>query len=47
MVTEDRAAESASIARLADLRFELAAFGHGRAISRDAAQRFREFVARV
>jgi glyoxylase-like metal-dependent hydrolase (beta-lactamase superfamily II) len=46
MVTEDRAAELASIARLADLRFESAAFGHGRPISRDAAQRFREFVAR-
>ena len=46
MVTEDRAAESASIARLADLRFESAAFGHGRPISREAAQRFRDFVAR-
>ena len=45
MVTEDRAAESASISRLAALRFEAAAFGHGRA-SRDAAQRFREFAAR-
>lgn len=46
IVTEDRAAESASISRLAALRFEAAAFGHGRAISRDAAQRFREFAAR-
>ncbi len=46
MVTEDRAAESASISRLADLKFDAATFGHGRAISHDAAQRFREFVAR-
>jgi glyoxylase-like metal-dependent hydrolase (beta-lactamase superfamily II) len=46
MVTKDRAAAWASISRLADLSFEVAAFGHGRAISRDAAQRFREFVAR-
>jgi glyoxylase-like metal-dependent hydrolase (beta-lactamase superfamily II) len=45
MVTEDRAAELASIARLGDLSFELAVFGHGRAISREAAQRFREFAA--
>jgi glyoxylase-like metal-dependent hydrolase (beta-lactamase superfamily II) len=46
MVTEDRAAELASIARLGDLSFESAAFGHGRAISHEAAQRFREFAAR-
>jgi glyoxylase-like metal-dependent hydrolase (beta-lactamase superfamily II) len=46
MVTEDRAAEWASLSRLADLSFEVAAFGHGRAMSHDAAQRFREFVAR-
>jgi glyoxylase-like metal-dependent hydrolase (beta-lactamase superfamily II) len=46
MVTDDRAAELASIARLADLSFESAVFGHGRAISREAAQRFREFAAR-
>jgi glyoxylase-like metal-dependent hydrolase (beta-lactamase superfamily II) len=45
MVTEDREAESASISRLADLEFDAAVFGHGRAISHDAAQRFREFVA--
>jgi len=45
-VAEDRAAESASISRLADLQFELAVFGHGRAISRDAAMRFRELAAR-
>ena len=34
MVTDDRAAELASIARLGDLSFESAVFGHGRAISR-------------
>jgi glyoxylase-like metal-dependent hydrolase (beta-lactamase superfamily II) len=45
MVTEDREAESASISRLADFEFDAAVFGHGRAISHDAAQRFREFVA--
>ena len=46
MVTEDRTAELASIARLGNLSFESAVFGHGRAISRGAAQRFREFAAR-
>jgi glyoxylase-like metal-dependent hydrolase (beta-lactamase superfamily II) len=46
MVTEDRAAEWASLTRLAELRFEAAVFGHGRSISHDAAQRFQEFVAR-
>src|SRR5215212_11951382 len=46
IVAEDREAELTSIARLAGLTFEAAVFGHGRAISRDAVQRFREFVAR-
>jgi glyoxylase-like metal-dependent hydrolase (beta-lactamase superfamily II) len=46
IVTEDRVAELASIARLGDLSFDSAVFGHGRAISREAAQRFREFAAR-
>jgi glyoxylase-like metal-dependent hydrolase (beta-lactamase superfamily II) len=46
MVAEDREAELTSISRLAGLTFEAAVFGHGRAISRDGAQRFREFVAR-
>jgi len=46
IITDNRAVESASISRLSDLRFEAAAFGHGRAISHAAAQRFREFVAR-
>jgi glyoxylase-like metal-dependent hydrolase (beta-lactamase superfamily II) len=45
-VAEDRAAESASISRIADLQFELAAFGHGRPISHDAAMRFRELAVR-
>jgi hypothetical protein len=46
MVTEDPMAQLASISRLAELRFDAAVFGHGRAISHDAAQRFREFVSR-
>jgi hypothetical protein len=46
MVAEDREAELISISRLAGLTFEAAVFGHGRAISRDAAERFREFAAR-
>jgi glyoxylase-like metal-dependent hydrolase (beta-lactamase superfamily II) len=46
MVTEDRVAELRSIARLGDLSFESAVFGHGRAISREAAPRFREFATR-
>jgi glyoxylase-like metal-dependent hydrolase (beta-lactamase superfamily II) len=47
MVTEDRAAESASVARLAELDFEAAVFGHGKSISREAALRFRDFAARL
>jgi glyoxylase-like metal-dependent hydrolase (beta-lactamase superfamily II) len=47
IVTDDRVAELASIARLGNLSFESAVFGHGRAISREAAQRFREFAARA
>jgi glyoxylase-like metal-dependent hydrolase (beta-lactamase superfamily II) len=46
IVAEDREAELASIVQLAKLTFETAAFGHGKAISHDAAQQFREFVAR-
>ena len=47
IITEDREAESASVARLAELTFEAAAFGHGKSISRDAASRFRELAARL
>jgi len=47
MVTEDLSAESASVARIAELSFEAAVFGHGKSISRDAASRFREFAARL
>jgi glyoxylase-like metal-dependent hydrolase (beta-lactamase superfamily II) len=47
MVTEDPSAESASVARLAELSFEAAVFGHGKSISRDAASRFRDFAARL
>ena len=47
MVTEDSAAESASITRLAELTFEAAVFGHGKPISREAASRFREFAAQL
>jgi glyoxylase-like metal-dependent hydrolase (beta-lactamase superfamily II) len=46
IASEDRAAESTSISKLADLRFEFAVFGHGGAISHDAAQRFRELATR-
>ena len=47
IVSEDREAESASVARLAELTFDAAVFGHGKSISRDAASRFREFAARL
>jgi glyoxylase-like metal-dependent hydrolase (beta-lactamase superfamily II) len=47
IATADRAAEAESVYKLADLRFEFAVFGHGGAISRDAAQRFRELAARL
>src|SRR4029450_6738924 len=47
MVTEDRVAELASIARLGNLSFESAVFGHGKGISREAGQRVRGLAARA
>ncbi|WP_238009108.1 MBL fold metallo-hydrolase [Dactylosporangium sp. AC04546] len=44
--TANAAAARASIARLAELKFRTAAFGHGAALSPDAAARFRDFAAR-
>ena len=46
MMTEDMAAAEASVARLAGLEFQVAVFGHGRAITGGAVDRFREFAAR-
>ncbi len=44
--TEDMALASRSIARLADLEFRVAVFGHGPAVRGDAVSRFREFAAK-
>jgi hypothetical protein len=46
MFTEDMAAAAASVARLAELQFEVAVFGHGRAVTGRAVDRFREFATR-
>ena len=46
MMTDDMAAAEASVARLATLDFQVAVFGHGRAITGGAVERFREFSAR-
>nr|BFE71376.1 MBL fold metallo-hydrolase [Actinoplanes digitatis] len=44
MVSVDLAQQEKSVARLADLEFEHAVFGHGGAVSGRAADRFREYV---
>ncbi|MEU8234892.1 MBL fold metallo-hydrolase [Actinoplanes sp. NPDC048967] len=45
MVTADLDEQARSVAKLAGLEFEHAVFGHGRAISGRAVDRFREFAA--
>ncbi|MEV4510417.1 MBL fold metallo-hydrolase [Dactylosporangium sp. NPDC049525] len=46
LMTADAAAADAGVARLAQLRFEVAVFGHGAAVTAAAADRFRELAAR-
>jgi glyoxylase-like metal-dependent hydrolase (beta-lactamase superfamily II) len=46
MMTEDMAAAETSVARLAAMDFQVAVFGHGRAITGGAGDRFRELRAR-
>jgi glyoxylase-like metal-dependent hydrolase (beta-lactamase superfamily II) len=46
MVSVDLDEQARSVARLAELDFEHAVFGHGRAVTGGAVERFREFVAR-
>jgi glyoxylase-like metal-dependent hydrolase (beta-lactamase superfamily II) len=46
LVTDDRHRAARSVARLAELDFEVAVFGHGRAVRDGAADRFRELAAR-
>jgi len=45
MFGEDPARAAASVARLAELDFEVAVFGHGRAVAGRAVDRFRELAA--
>jgi glyoxylase-like metal-dependent hydrolase (beta-lactamase superfamily II) len=45
MVTDDMASAATSVTRLAELEFEVAVFGHGRAMTGRAVDRFREFAA--
>jgi glyoxylase-like metal-dependent hydrolase (beta-lactamase superfamily II) len=44
MVTEDRQQLPRSVARLAELDFDVAVFGHGPAVRGRAVERFREFA---
>jgi glyoxylase-like metal-dependent hydrolase (beta-lactamase superfamily II) len=46
MVSADLDEQAKSVARLAELDFDHAVFGHGRAVSGGAVERFREYVAR-
>lgn len=46
MVSADLEQQRKSVGRLAELSFEHAVFGHGRAVSGRAVERFREYVAR-
>lgn len=46
LMTSDAAAARASVARLAQLRFDVAVFGHGSAVTAAAADRFRELASR-
>jgi glyoxylase-like metal-dependent hydrolase (beta-lactamase superfamily II) len=46
LLTDDVAAANASVARLAELEFEVAVFGHGSAVRGRAVDRFRELVVR-
>ena len=45
LFNDDRAAAKASVARLARLDFDVAVFGHGRAVCGHAVDRFRELLA--
>jgi glyoxylase-like metal-dependent hydrolase (beta-lactamase superfamily II) len=45
--TADPVAASASVAKLAELDFTVAVFGHGRAVTDRAVDQFRELAARV
>ena len=44
MITDDVAAANASVARLAELEFEVAVFGHGSAVRGRAVDRFRDLA---
>jgi glyoxylase-like metal-dependent hydrolase (beta-lactamase superfamily II) len=44
MLTSDAAAARSSLARLAQARFDVAVFGHGRAVRGNAVDRFRELT---
>jgi glyoxylase-like metal-dependent hydrolase (beta-lactamase superfamily II) len=46
LATADRPAATASLAKLAALEFDVAVFGHGRAVTGRAVDRFREAAAR-
>jgi glyoxylase-like metal-dependent hydrolase (beta-lactamase superfamily II) len=47
MFTEDGAAARASFRRLAQLNFDVACFGHGKPITKDASSAFRKFAGRL
>lgn len=45
--TEDRAAARASIRKLAELDFDVALFGHGRPLDKDASRAFRKLAEKL
>jgi glyoxylase-like metal-dependent hydrolase (beta-lactamase superfamily II) len=47
LMTIDRAAANASVARLAELDFDVAVFGHGGAVQGRAVERFRQLAAKA
>jgi hypothetical protein len=46
MISQDATRAADSVRRLAELEFEVAVFGHGRAIRGRAVDQFRQLVAR-
>jgi glyoxylase-like metal-dependent hydrolase (beta-lactamase superfamily II) len=47
LMTIDRTAAKASVARLAELDFDVAVFGHGGAVKGRAVERFRQLAAKA
>jgi glyoxylase-like metal-dependent hydrolase (beta-lactamase superfamily II) len=46
VMSTDMAAAASSVGRLAELSFDVAVFGHGKAVTGGAVERFRELAGR-